>query len=328
MQPLSLDEFDRRAGEIDRAALASGPHAHFCSSTAWVLPAQAALMPRRQPWLYELEDGFAALMRGMHEQGFRYVEPLEAMWGLACPLLGARTADLGAQFEQLVLARRDQWDVLALSGLVTGSALLRELRDRFARQLVVQQNPSSSRFVASLEGGVDGYLARRSRNFRKGLRRDVRRAAEHGVELDIVADLPADQIDAVYRRILAIEARSWKGAEGTGIVDGPMRSFYRAMLERLADTGRHRLLFARVGDADAAYILGTRFGDTYRGLQFSYTTEHASLALGNVCQMRQIEELCAEGCASYDLGGGLDYKRRWAETEVQSEILLVVNRSR
>ena len=107
-----------------------------------------------------------------------------------------------------------------------------------------------------------------------------------------------------------------------------MRAFYRAMLERLADTGQHRLAFARYDNKDAAYILGVRFGSTYRGLQFSYDAELSGLALGNVCQYHQLESLCEEGVESYDLGGGLDYKRRWAEREVEADVVLVVNRSR
>jgi hypothetical protein len=78
VEPIDLaaaaDDFDREVAitpEIDR----------FCSSSAWILAAAAALMPPRAPASYRGTDGYFAAMRGVHPAGFPYIEPVELAWG-------------------------------------------------------------------------------------------------------------------------------------------------------------------------------------------------------------------------------------------------------
>ena len=123
---------------------------------------------------------------------------------------------------------------------------------------------------------------------------------------------------------VAIEAASWKAVEGVGLSDPSFAEFYRRMAVRLAAAGRLRAVVARRGDLDIAYVLGAVFGGEYRGLQFSYAAAFAHLSLGSLCQLRQIEALCAEGVIAYDLGTDMPYKRRWAERQVETELLVVV----
>jgi CelD/BcsL family acetyltransferase involved in cellulose biosynthesis len=136
----------------------------------------------------------------------------------------------------------------------------------------------------------------------------------------------AADAEALYARILAIETRSWKGEDGVGIHQGPMNRFYADMLPRLAARGRQRTLFARLGDQDVAYCLGAVFDGEYRGLQFSYDREHRALSLGSLLQYHQIVELTAEGVHRYDLGQDMDYKRRWAEEEFETVLLVLIHR--
>jgi CelD/BcsL family acetyltransferase involved in cellulose biosynthesis len=41
-------------------------------------------------------------------------------------------------------------------------------------------------------------------------------------------------------------------------------------------------------------------------------------------QYHQIVELCSDGVARYDLGTEMDYKRRWAEDAMTTEMLVLV----
>jgi CelD/BcsL family acetyltransferase involved in cellulose biosynthesis len=66
------------------------------------------------------------------------------------------------------------------------------------------------------------------------------------------------------------------------------------------------------------------FDGEYRGLQFSYDDAHATLGLGGLLQLQQIIALCDEGIARYDLGTEMDYKRRWAEDVMETEMLVIV----
>jgi CelD/BcsL family acetyltransferase involved in cellulose biosynthesis len=214
---------------------------------------------------------------------------------------------------------------LLLAGLVRGSPRFLVTAQTLAPRYVLRLGPITRRHAASLRGGLDAFLGRRSANVRRGLSRALKQARTAGVTFERV-EVPPDGADAVYERILAVEARSWKAAEGVSILHSEMLGFYRAMLRRLARRKAVRLQFARLDGADVAYILGGVLGDAYRGLQFSFAREHEELSLGNLCQYHQVQALCDEGLALYDLGAEVDYKRRWGEIVLDTVSLFALPR--
>ncbi|MGE5184994.1 MAG: GNAT family N-acetyltransferase [Acidobacteriota bacterium] len=320
MEPVDLaaiaDDFDRevvRTPAIDR----------FCSSSAWILAAAAALMPPRASFAFRGKHGYFAAMRGVHPAGFPYVEPVELAWGLASPLVGE---DAGALVEEVVplLAARRDWQLAIFAGLTVSGPQRRALDATLPARWERRRGQPTVRHVASLEGGIDGFLARRSRELRKSLRKSVRAAAGAGITFESVRAEGEAGARSLYDRIQAVEAHSWKAEEGVGISAGPMRAFYAAMLPRLVALGQQRTIFARAGDRDIGYILGAVWGGEYRGLQFSYDDAHARLGIGGLLQYHQVAELCAEGVSRYDLGTEMDYKRRWAEDIMETEMLVLV----
>ena len=308
------------AASFDDAVAATPAIDRFCSSAPWILAAHAALMGERTPRIWTGALGWVALARA-ERPGGRYLEPLELAWGLACPLVGPDPAALTEAF--LAAAADDpDWDAILCAGVTPGSAHHRALRSRLRPGWRFGLGPTTERYVASLDGGVDGFLARRSRNFRKAVRADQRAAAAAGVQFAPV-EVTADNAVATLARVMAIEARSWKGQAGLGVDAGPMRAFYEHMVGPLAAAGRLRLMIGRADDADVAFILGGVFAGEYRGLQFSHDARYRALGLGNVSQLAQIEALCAEGLHTYDLGTAMDYKARWAEQVVATALYAI-----
>ena len=319
MQPVDIaahaDDFDREIAvtpAIDR----------FCSSSAWILAAAAALMPPRVAFSFRGEHGFFAAMRGVHPAGFPYIEPLELAWGLASPLAGRDSQALAEEIVPVLAARRD-WQLAILAGMTADGpqriALERALPGAWERR----RGTPTTRHVASLEGGIDGFLSRRSRDLRKSLRRSLRVAVDFGLSFESVRSSAAE-CSALYERIQGVEARSWKAREGVGISVGSMHAFYGHMLPRLCQLGQQRTMFARLNGRDIGYILGAVLDSEYRGLQFSYDADHADLGLGGLLQYHQILELCSDGIGRYDLGTEMDYKRRWAEEVMETEMLVLV----
>jgi hypothetical protein len=311
------------ADDFDREVAATPAIDRFCSASAWILAAAGALMPPRAPFSFHSASGYLAAMRGVHAAGFPYIEPVELAWGLAAPLIGRDPDALAEDVVAMLAARRD-WQLAIFAGL-TGDgpqrrALERVLPPRWERR----HGTPTIRHVASLDGGVDGFLSRRSRELRKSLRKSMRTARAAGVTFEIVRAASPGDAEALYARIQAVEAASWKAREGVGISVGPMRRFYELMLPRLCRTGQQRTLFAQTGGRDIGYIFGAVFENEYRGLQFSYDDEHAALGIGGLLQYHQIAGLCSEGVARYDLGSEMDYKRRWAEDVMETQMLVVV----
>jgi hypothetical protein len=309
------DDFDEevaRTPAIDR----------FCSSTAWILAAAGTLMPPRASFSFRGENGYFAAMRGVHPAGFPYVEPVELAWGLASPLIGRDPVALVGEVVPVLAGRRD-WQLAILSGMTVAGPQRRALDATLPPRWERRRGQPTVRHVASLDGGIDGFLARRSREFRKGLRKSQRAATAANLAFESVR-ASADGANALYDRIQRVEATSWKSREGVGISAGPMRAFYGAMLPRLCVLGQQRTIFAKLGDRDVGYILGAVMAGEYRGLQFSYDDECAPLNIGGLLQYHQIVELCAEGVTRYDLGTEMDYKRRWAEDIMETEMLVLV----
>jgi CelD/BcsL family acetyltransferase involved in cellulose biosynthesis len=232
------------------------------------------------------------------------------MWGLCCPLVGPAGVDLFIRALEL----EPDWRAALATGIAEDSPLWRQLGRRYG----AEPGPTTRRYVAGLQGGVEGFLERRPSGLRKSLLKAQRRAERLGVTFEI-----ADQSEGGFERLLEVERRSWKGLRGVGIDREPMRSFYRDMSRRLLERGARRLAFARLEDEDVAYIFGGVFAATYRGLQFSFDARFPSLSLGNLSQLEEVRRLSAAGVGRYDLGSEVRYKRKWGEEVVETGSLVI-----
>ncbi|MFH1463925.1 MAG: GNAT family N-acetyltransferase [Pseudomonadota bacterium] len=320
MQPLTLAEFEAAAEAYDAAVAAGDDTDRFCTASHWILSAPGSVSALGDPWFRRGEAGWIAALLRRTTRGLRVIGGLEQMWGFCCPLVGLDPHRLAVAFAADLALRRKEWDFLHLCGLPPDGPLLASLAESPARGPLFEVTPGIVRDIASLRGGLDGYLARRTRAHRKALRRAGRLAAEAGVALE---HHRRGDAAALMARILDVEVRSWKGQQRVGIESGRMRAFYTRMLPRLERAGRLRLVFATRDGRDLAYCLGGVFGGTLRGLQQSYDAACAELSLGSLCQLHLVRTVCADGDAlRYDLGMDKDYKHRWAERRLQTVNLL------
>ncbi len=323
---LSTEEFREQLDAFDEAVRQTPQIDHFCSASPWALSAFEALTADHELWPLAAEhtEGYVALSYGDHERIGRYLQPLEASWGLCAPIAGEDILQVVEEFAAYSREVSDQWDLLFLSGLVEGSPQFAGLIRAFQSDHFVGMGPSMGRMSASLEGGVDGFLGRRSSKFRSNIRRAMRKADEAGVAYEYVDELEsAEDALEVFERIIAVEETSWKGKEAAGIASGRMNTFYRTMIPRLADRGMMRAVFATLDGTDLAYCFGGVMMQTYRGLQMSYHDDFKDLSPGNLVQMAMIEHLCREDVEIYDMGQAMDYKSSWTDEELETVALIV-----
>jgi CelD/BcsL family acetyltransferase involved in cellulose biosynthesis len=319
---LTFDELDDRADELDAWVARTPDIDTFCSSSAWILPAQAAFAPRAAPLVWSGAAGMVALMILELEGGVRAAVPLEASWGLASAILGPEASPVLGELFPALRARpaAERPRLLVFSGVAPDGDCARSLAAQGARPA----GPVTDRIIASLEGGVDGFMRRRSAKFRASVQRARRHAANLGARYERHAVFDEDGLERLAARIFAVEVRSWKAAEGSGIDAGPMHDFYRRMLPRLARQGALRLVFVRLGDEDVAFCFGGLAGGLYRGLQVSFDDAHARMSPGVLAHLEMIELLAAEGVGGYDLGTDMDYKRRWGEPGLRTGAFVIV----
>lgn len=318
--------FELASDAYDRAVAADREIDRFCSRSAWVLSFHEAFHPQAEVLAAREGDDFVALA-AIDQPGIGAVlQPLESMWGFASALVGSGSSELLRRALE-PRAPRSEAAPLLLTGLPASRArlapLIRALEPRFALRWVAP----TVRFQASLSGGVDGWLSRRSARFRRNLRVARRRTREAGIRFELASPADPGATRALYERALEVERQSWKAQSGQGVASGPMREFYARMLPRLASCGALRVLLATRDGVDLGYLYGGVWERGFRGLQFSFRDELRGLGLGNALQLEILERLCEEGIASYDLGSQSEYKRHWAETGLVTVGLLGIPRS-
>lgn len=311
----TLAELDHADSVWNRAARRTVQGDPLCCRTEWQLSFHETMAPARTLFVRAGGDGLVAFAARLDPRLGPVLEPVEAHWFFGCPLLGRDGVELLAALLAEPAHARASPTVL-VSGILPRGGLRRRLAALCRGRLRAIQFEPTVLCCASLEGGFDGFLSRRSGPLRRNTRHAARRAADAGVRFERHVPRGDAEADAVYARMLAVEERSWKGIGRCGMAEPPSRQFYAVLLRRLARSGAGRVAFARRGDDDIGFVFGGLAGRVYRGQQFSYVEEWRHASIGNLLQLEQVRWLCEEGATRYDMGPLMDYKRHWTEQRV------------
>lgn len=266
-------------------------------------------MPEAKRIVFAGQAGMAALLAHDHPSG-AILTGLDCMWGFATPLIGGDAPTLVAEFGRWLT--NFDFHALSLSGVVPDSALDRALTGLNP----VGSTHLAQRCVADLNADFDAWLDRRSPRFRKSLRSAVRRCETAGVTFDLgppTGPAPAQLVQELMNRVLAIEARSWKTGADSGLVGTDLGDFTTRVAHRFGSQGDLRAVFAVLDGIDIGYVIGGRVSDRYRGFQHSFDDDHRALSLGKALQFHNIAALAAEGVITYDLGMHMDYKESYTD---------------
>jgi hypothetical protein len=310
---VGAESSDRAGLEIDR----------WCSTLTWSRSVQRAFAPSSSLLAARGEGGEAALF-ARHDLGRdqHALVPLDVVWAFGAPVL--RVSSTLAAHGLLGLVETDGARAVFFGGIPEGGSAWRSLVQVFANRHRLHFGEERIRCQASLEGGRDGFLSRRPREFRRNLRQLDRRVTAASVRVEVLDHVDAHDVVERFRRI---EASSWKGLEGSGITSPEMSTLYALVSSELASAGALRAAVAvnAVGN-DLAFILGGVIGDTYRGLQLSFVEKARSLSLGNFLQWHEIQRLCAVEplITTYDLGMDMAYKRAWSERFHATRTLIAI----
>lgn len=305
----------------------------FCCTPEWQMAFHDAFSPKRRLLIETAADSAIAFAEVITSPEEIFLTPIEAHWFFGSPLLGKNAIELLAKnLPEIEKFYKPIFPKILISGIRPDGdfphRLIRALGNHFDFYL----QSSGVQGSAALDGGVDGFLSRRSGNHRKKLKKQSRRARAIDVHFERVSPLSPEEAKKTYSRMLAVELTSWKGIGKCGMAEPPAIEFYDSMLQRLTASHRGRVIFARHEDKDIGFIFGGMSGDTYRGQQFSYNDQWKQYSIGNLMQMEQIAWLCEEGASRYDmgpiLGPRMNYKRHWTEKEIPIETWILVKKTR
>lgn len=317
----SLHRFDQPNSTWNLAVETTVHGDPFCCRTEWQLAFHEAFAPRRNLCITQHESSLNAFAFRKQTKSGPLFEPVESSWLFGCPLLGPQAIPMLAE----LLSSHPTASVL-LSGMDIHDLRTEQLLKTFGDRYDILHFDATTACRASLDGGLDGYLSRRSAKHRRGIRNAARRIREQGVYFERHAPSTQAQADTVYARIIAIEERSWKGIGKCGMNKPPSLQFYSKMLRRMATSGGGRVMFAKHDAIDIGFIFGglcgaKAAGNVYRGQQFSFADNWRKASLGNVLQLEQLRWLCEEQVARYDMGPLMDYKHHWTETEARIDAI-------
>lgn len=216
------------------------------------------------------------------------------------------------------------FDILQLDELEAGWQSDALCRWAESDQLWCREEPLH--VVPYLERAADweDYYAGLSGHFKKRLK-SAKRKAEKRYKVDYRVAETREDLEAVLGRFFEIEQRSWKSDAGVAVGDVPgYRGFYRDLL---CDTSReicgHGITQSFDGEPSAVTI-GFSHRETYYSLQIAHDQNFAGYSPGTLLEAFEMEWFFGRGFHRYEFLGGAGFnKRRWTETAVATQTLLV-----
>lgn len=244
--------------------------------------------------------------------------PFESGWLFGCPLIGdiERLPNLLIESAGKFLPSPCGF---VIGGVRHGGELHSRLLEKSMLCRQIQEFPATDCMTIDLSDGVEGWLARRSRKFRRTMRNLP------GREIIAIEDGSEMNPDAAWERMLAIQRQTYKWKGGDDIfLNESYAAFYRNLFDQVHSRDVLRLLFARKDEKDVGYIFGGVPGMAYRGFQMSYIEEVRELGVGNLLQLENLRRCAAEGVVEYDLGMHAPYKERWADRQDRYIVVFMV----
>ncbi|MDF0599659.1 GNAT family N-acetyltransferase [Psychromarinibacter sp. C21-152] len=159
----------------------------------------------------------------------------------------------------------------------------------------------------------------------QSIRRRERRLRELGaLRVDFLEPSEAE-VDALILEAADVEARGWKRAAGTALVDDARQlTFLRRYGRRQARAGRLHLTFLSLDDRPLAMSIGEVVDGVYWAHKTGYDAGYGRYGPGILLQYHLIRHLAGRGVTRLEFCGQLDdFKRTWTETGVATVTLRV-----
>lgn len=181
-------------------------------------------------------------------------------------------------------------------------------------------------YVEFGEGGFEGYLAGRSRNFRSQLGRRRRKLErDHGLSFRLTAE--PGELSADMETFFRLHDERWRSREEASSQSEVAREHQRLFAAAALERGWLRLWIAEADGRPAAAWYGWRIGQRYCYALSGLSEEFERHGLGTVLLAHTIEQAAAEGAAIYDLMWGDEgYKQRFETGRRQASTWLLSRR--
>jgi hypothetical protein len=207
----------------------------------------------------------------------------------------------------------EPWDVLSLRDVPAEGGCLEAVSESLRKEgcVVAYESPMESPYIP-LPGDWTELEKRLDARFRQNLRRRRRRLEEHGpVTFEVITS--QEGLDAALEDAFAIEASGWKGESGGAIRARPeLVAFYAGWARRLAQEGRLRLCFLKLGDRRIAFHFGYIQRGRYYLPKCGFDEAFQECSPGQLLMVDVLKRCIEERLETFEfLGFTMPWKRDW-----------------
>jgi hypothetical protein len=219
--------------------------------------------------------------------------------------------------ERLVAAIAATGRPLRLFRLPSASPALAALRRRFP---LVVERPAGACPVLRVEDEPERVLSSRRR---QDLRRARRRAEELGAVAVEVHEPTPSEVDGLLDVAFSVEARSWKGRDGTSLAQDELRArFYRTYCRDAAAAGTLRIALLTLDGLPAATQIAIERDEALWLLKIGYDEAFASCSPGQLLMHAMLLWAAERGLQRYELLGlAKPWTRMWTREEWASSLV-------
>ena len=219
-------------------------------------------------------------------------------------------------------------DLVVLPDIEVDSPTWSVLTDQFHPQFFVYAENAYQDYVYRLPGGSwEGYLASKSSDFRKRMRKSIAAAQAFG-PLEMTEFQAGRDLGECLPRLQALDARTWQGQVQRGVLpDGVHLDFYRK-LSQIKSERLHFLVFLlSLGGTDVAFLTAAYAGHTAFLRKTGYDAEFKEARPGLLIHALLTERLAGRGVSEFALGPDeTELKLRLETHRCRYESFWVVNR--
>lgn len=238
-------------------------------------------------------------------------------WAPCGDLLCDQAGDVAATMDQLVRGLRQlPWQLLWLNDAQPEAPQWQAFTAACRRAGVACEHHERFHIGRlAIEGSWEAYQKRLGKSHRQTVLRSIRRlSAEGDLQFEMLTPTDAAALEHLLREAFAIENLSWKGKEGTSILQTlGMFEFFVRQATRLMANGEMRLALLRYNGRILAFIYGFAAKGVFFGHKIGYDPQFYKHSPGQVLFFWLIEQFYAKGDVQYlDFVGPMtEWLSRW-----------------
>jgi CelD/BcsL family acetyltransferase involved in cellulose biosynthesis len=153
--------------------------------------------------------------------------------------------------------------------------------------------------IVYIDGDWQNYWAGRSRNLRRQMKVAETRAKTAGqLRLQMFANPTGIQLDQLLARGFEVENRSWKGREGTSVLQTPgAYSYFIEQARLMSQAGNLLLVFLELNGQPIAFEYAWLAKRVYHSLKVGYDEVYQQLSPGQLLRKRLLQQFFDTGDA-------------------------------